>query len=142
MMPRRVLIAIALACLALGVALHQGLGSGSRTVASATGSHAISREGLLSLPAAAQAPISAALGRDQAVYRIHGLVAHNPAQRLVARFGRSGVAVTAHSARFAIALKAFGRPSSLRPLAAGSPVASADRVTYARGPVREWPGTA
>src|SRR3984957_18354920 len=137
----RVLLALplALACLMLGVALHQGLsGSGSRTIASGTGSHAISREGLLSLPAAAQAPISAALGRDQAAYRIHRLVAHNPAQRLRARFGRSGVAVTAGSARFAIALKAFGRPSSLRPLAASSPVASADRVTYARGPVREW----
>ncbi|HXQ01195.1 MAG TPA: hypothetical protein VN845_14170, partial [Solirubrobacteraceae bacterium] len=132
-------LALALACLMLGVALHQGLlSSESRTVASGTGSHAISQEGLLSLPAAMQAPISAALGRDQAAYRIHGLVAHNPAQQLVARFGRSGVAVTAGSARFAIALMAFGRPSSLRPLVASSPLASADRVTYARGPVREW----
>jgi hypothetical protein len=36
-------------------------------------------------------------------------------------------------------LKAFGRPNALRrTLASASPVASADRVTYARGPVREW----
>jgi hypothetical protein len=132
-------LALALTCLILGVVLHAGLlGSGSRKVASGTSSHAISREGLLSLPAAAQAPVSAALGRDEAAYRLHGLVARNPAQRLLARFGRSGVAVTAGSARFAMALKAFGRPSSLRPLAASSPVASADRVTYARGPVHEW----
>jgi hypothetical protein len=132
-------LALALACLMLGVVLHQGLlGSGGRAVVSGVGSHAISREGLLGLPLAAQAPISAALGRDEAVYRIRGLVARNPAQGLLARFGRSGVAVMAGSARFAIALKAFGRPSSLRPLAASSPVASADRVTYARGPVREW----
>jgi trimeric autotransporter adhesin len=94
--------------------------------------------GLLSLPAAAQAPVSAALGRDQAAYRIRGLVARNPAQRLAAQFGRSGVAVTAGSARFAIALKAFGRGGVLRALAAVSPVARADRVSYARGPVREW----
>jgi FG-GAP repeat len=90
------------------------------------------------LPAAAQAPVSAALGRDQAAYRINGLVARNPAQRLVARFGHSGVAVTAGSARFGIALEAFGRPNALRALAPGSPVARSDRVTYARGPVHEW----
>ncbi len=94
--------------------------------------------GLLSLPAAAQAPVSAALGEDEAAYKIDGLVARNPAQRLAARFGRSGVAVTAGSTRFAISLKAFGRPNALRALALGSPVASADRVTYARGPVRQW----
>jgi hypothetical protein len=105
----------------------------------AAGTHrSWARAGLLSLPAAAQAPVSAALGRDQAAYQIHGLVARNPAQRLAARFGRSGVAVTAGSARFAIALEAFGRSNALRALTPGSPVASADRVTYARGPVREW----
>jgi hypothetical protein len=93
---------------------------------------------LLSLPAAAAGPVSAALGRDEAAYRIRGLVANNPAQRLSARFGRSRVAVTAGSARFAIALKAFGRGGALRALAAVSPVARADRVSYARGPVREW----
>ena len=135
----RVAVALALACVSLGAMVHQGLsGSASRTAASGTGPHAISRDGLLSLPLAAQAPVSAALGRDETAYRIHGLVARNPAQRFSARFGRSGVAVTAGSARFAIALKAFGRPSSLRLIAAGSPVASADRVSYARGAVREW----
>jgi hypothetical protein len=96
------------------------------------------RAGLLSLPAAAQGPVSAALGRDQSVYRIRGLVARNPAQRLTARFGRAGVSVAAGSARFTIALKAFGRASGLRALAPVSPVASADRVSYARGPVGEW----
>jgi FG-GAP repeat len=137
--PMRVAVALALACVALGAMVHQGLsGFASRTVTSGTSPHVIAREGLLSLPLSAQAPVSAALGRDEAAYRIHGLVAGNPAQRFSARFGRSGVAVTAGSARFAIALKAFGRPSSLRLLAAGSPAASAGQVSYARGPVREW----
>jgi hypothetical protein len=94
--------------------------------------------GLLSLPTAAQDSVSAALGRDQAAYHIRGLVARNPAQRLAAQFARSGVAVTAGSARFAIALKAFGRGGVLRALPPGLPVARADRVSYARGPVREW----
>jgi hypothetical protein len=94
--------------------------------------------GLLSVPAAARAPISAALGRDQAEYQIRGLAAHNPSQGLAARFGRSGVAITAGRTRFGIALTAFGRGGTLRPLAAVPPVASSDRVTYARGPVREW----
>ncbi len=94
--------------------------------------------GLLSLPAAAAGPVSAALGRDEAAYWIRGLVANNPAQRLSARFAHSGVAVTAGSARLDISLRAFGRRSALRALPPGLPVASADRVDYARGPVREW----
>jgi hypothetical protein len=40
--------------------------------------------------------------------------------------------------RFAIALRAFGRGGTLRPPAAVSPVASSDRVSYARGAMREW----
>jgi FG-GAP repeat len=69
---------------------------------------------------------------------MRGLVAHNPAQRLTARFGRAGVTIRAGRGRFAITLQAFGRAGTLRPLAAVSPVASSDRVSYARGPVREW----
>jgi hypothetical protein len=86
---------------------------------------------------AAQGPVSAALGSDQAAYRLDGLVARNPAQGLSARFGRSGVAVTAGSAQFAISLQAFGRGDALHPLAPVSPVASAGRVSYARGSLRE-----
>jgi hypothetical protein len=136
--PKRVLVAMALSCLALGVVLHQGLAVGSRSVPSVVSSHANSREGLLSLPLAAQGPVSTALGHDQAAYRIEGLVANNPAQRLSARFGRSGVAIAAGSARFAISLKAFGRGSELRALAPVLPVASDDRVSYAHGSLSEW----
>jgi hypothetical protein len=96
------------------------------------------RADLQSLPAVAAGPISAALGRDQAAYRIQGLVAHNPAQRISARFARSGVAIRAASAHLGVALKAFGRQGAVRALPAVLPVASASRVTYARGPVREW----
>src|ERR1700729_3892935 len=70
--PKRVLVAMALSCLALGVVLHQGLAVGSGPVPSVMRSHADSREGLLSLPLAAQGPVSTALGRHQAAYRIEG----------------------------------------------------------------------
>src|ERR1700722_9542226 len=136
---RRLLVGVTLACLVLGVAFHRGLDGGSRPVPSGVNSRAASSHGgLLSLPVAAQGPISAALGRGEAAYRIAGLLARNPAQRLSARFERSGVAITAGSARFAISLKAFGRGSALGALAAASPVASANRVSYAHGSLSEW----
>jgi hypothetical protein len=147
---RVVLLALLAAVGALTAVALASWGSGgapARTVAAphrvlgerSAGAYRSPRQaGLLSLPAAAQASVSAALGRDQAAYRIRGLVARNPAQRLSARFGRSGVAIKTGSARFGIALKAFGRAGALRALSPVVPVASADRVSYARGPVREW----
>jgi hypothetical protein len=136
--PRRVLVAVALACLAFaGVLYVVAAGHGGSAVSGAR-SRGWSREGLLSLPVAAQAPVSAALGHDQAAYRISGLVAHNQAQHLSARFGRSGASITTGSTRFAISLKGFGRAQALRALAPVSPVVSVNRVSYVRGSVREW----
>jgi FG-GAP repeat len=134
--PRRALIA--LACLALALVLHQGLAGDGRPVGSLVRLHAASRAGLSSLPLVERGPVSAALGRDEAAYRIDGFVARNAAQHFSAGFGRSGVAITARSGRFAIALEAFGRGSALQPVASVSPVASGNRVSYARGSLREW----
>jgi hypothetical protein len=135
----RVLVAAAFLCLLLAALLHQGLGAGSQPAAPGAHPRVESQTGLLSLPPAARGPVSAALGRDQAaVYRLDGLVARNPAQRLVARFGRSGVAITAGSASFDIGLRAFGRGSALTALAPVSPAVSANQVSYVRGSVREW----
>jgi hypothetical protein len=64
--------------------------------------------GLLRLPAAAQGPISAALGRDAAAYRITGLTATNPAQRLSARFSVGGVMVRSGATRFGLRLNGPG----------------------------------
>lgn len=138
--PGRVLAAAAAAllCLALLALLDQSLGSRSRPAASIVRSPVESKGGLLSLPVAAQGPVSTALGRDQAAYRLDGLVARNAAQGLVARFGRSGVAITAGGSRFDVALRAFGREGALRALPAVAPVASANRVSYERGSMDEW----
>jgi hypothetical protein len=93
---------------------------------------------LASLPAAAQGPVSAALGRGEPAYRVAGLRARNPAQRLRVGFSRAGVAIASGRARFRIGLSAYGYSSSVRPLAFVAPVASANRVSYRRGSLSEW----
>ena len=109
-----------------------------RAASLAAASRAGARYDLLSLPQAAQGPVSAALGRGLPAYRIHGLAAHNPAQRFSARFDRSEVAITVGSTRFGIAVKEFGRGVAQHALPPVSPTVSADRVNYSRGLVREW----
>jgi hypothetical protein len=136
--PWRMVAAVALLCLGLVVLLHQGWGHASRPVASVVRSHVESQQDLLSLPEAARGPVSSALGREQAGYRVDGLMARNPAQGFSARFGRSGVAITSASAQFDLALRAFGRGSVLRMVPSVAPVASASGVSYRRGGLREW----
>jgi len=96
------------------------------------------RGGLASLPAAAQGPVSAALGRDQQAYRLVGLRALNPAQRLRVGFSSRGVAVASGGARFSMALSAYGYAGALRPSQAATPRVSANRVSYDRGALSEW----
>jgi FG-GAP repeat len=105
-----------------------------------TSSEAPGRDGLaalLRLPAAAQGPISAALGRDAADYRITGLTAANRAQRLSARFTVNGVVVHSGAARFSLGLSGLGRGDATREVAAAAPVTSGGSVLYARPGLRE-----
>ncbi len=94
--------------------------------------------GLASLPQAAQGPISAALGRDDPAYRVLGLRALNPAQHLRVGFSRVGVTVASRGARLGLTLSAYGYASALRALGSVAPQASANRVSYSHGAVREW----
>jgi hypothetical protein len=100
------------------------------------------RDGLLSLPAAAQGPVSAALGADQGTYRVGvsrgGFVAATPAQRLHSTFTRSGVLVASAGVRVGLSLAAVGLGDSLRPLGAVAPTAKANRVSYQRPGLTEW----
>jgi hypothetical protein len=125
-------------CLGLFVLLAQGLGHGSRPASTVVRSHVQAQAGLLSLPVAARGPVSSALGRDQAAYRLAGLLARNPAQGFSAWFGRSGVAITAGSASFEIGLRALGRGSVLRAVPSVAPITGANGVSYRRGGLREW----
>jgi hypothetical protein len=118
-----------------GAGTRAAAGDGAAGAPGAT--HARSRADLASLPLAAQAPVSAALGADQAGYRIEALGARNAAQRLSVKFSASGAAIVAGSARFTLALTAFGRAGALRTLAPVSSVETANRVTYQHRAVRE-----
>ncbi len=93
-----------------------------------------SPQGLASLPLAAQAPVSAAIGAARPGYaaRVEDgkLVAANPDQHLRARFDRSGAEIRAGKARVGLLLAGLGVGSSLTPLAGVSPSADANRVVY------------
>src|SRR5689334_14005792 len=96
------------------------------------------RPDLTSLPMAAQGPVSAALGRDSAAYRVRGLQAVNPVQRFRAGFSRRGVKVVSGPARLGITLSAYGNGSALQPVRSALPSANANRVRYAHGDLTEW----
>ena len=80
----------------------------------------------VSLPATAQGPISAALGRYDRAYWIRGARAVNPDQSLRLQFSSSGVTVA--SGRGYLRLGVIG----------AAPVVRANRVSYAQGGVSEW----
>src|SRR3984885_8043575 len=91
------------------------------------------------IPFAARGPISAVLGAHQSSYRITGLRASNPAQRLRATFSHAGVTVASGSARVRLGLAGFGYASALHRVGSVSPRVAANRVDYVRGGgVDEW----
>ena len=94
--------------------------------------------GLMSLPLSAQGAISTALGREQPGYQLRGLRGFNPAQHMQLGFSRGGATVYSGRAHLGVTLSAYGYASALRPLGTVSPRASANRVSYAHGPVKEW----
>jgi hypothetical protein len=113
-----------------------------------------------SLPAAALGPVSAAIGADDAAYRVSGagpgaFRAVSRRERLAARFGpsgvtlrsggalggalRSGVAGRVGAAILGLRLSAVGYAGArLRPLGEVAPRASGNRVSYQRDGVSEW----
>ena len=95
------------------------------------------RHGLASLPVAAQA-VSAALGADEGAYRVRGLQAVNPAQRLGMAFTRRGVTIASGGARLGVTLSGYGYAGALQPLRSVAPRASANRVSYSHGALQEW----
>ncbi len=143
----RALAAAALALLLLGAALWHGAlwhGFAVQRHSPAPAAHAANRShgGLLSLPAAALAPVSRALGSELPAYRVgrakEGFQAVSRPQRLRARFERSGVTLSSGELRLGMRLQAVGYGSSLRTLGGVMPRARANRVTYARPGLSEW----
>ncbi len=138
----RALVAAAVLSLVLGAALFQGVAGERSSVVPAVRSGGFSHKGLLSLPLAAQGPVSAALGAPGAAYQIvasdGGFAAASSAQRLSVRFGRSGVSVSSGATRVGLSLQAVGYGTSLRALGEVAPRVKANRVVYARAGLSEW----
>jgi trimeric autotransporter adhesin len=93
---------------------------------------------LLRIPAAAQAPVSAALGRDDAAYRIAGMSITNPEQRLSAHFVTAGARIGTGAVRFTLGLTGVGRGTRVQPVAPVEPRVAGQVVRYDyRGSVSE-----
>jgi hypothetical protein len=94
------------------------------------------------VPAAARAVVSEALGRDDRRYRARrargGVVVENAAQSLAGRFDRRGVAVRAGADTFRLSLQAAGYGDALEPVPQASPRGTANRVEFRRGGLTEW----
>jgi hypothetical protein len=143
MLPWSALPVAAVLSLAMGVALYERLAPGRSSIAPGlVRPHALSRESLLSLPLAAQGPVSAALGADRPAYRVRddqgGLSASNPAQHLTTTFTRSAVSVSLGAAQVGLSLRATGYGSTLTSVAPTAPRAHGNRVVYPHPGVSEW----
>ena len=138
----RALVIAALLSVLLGAALSESLAGERSSVAPAVRSGGFSHKGLLSLPLAAQGPVSAALGADDRAYRVGawkgGFAAVSPAQRLSVRFERSGVSLSSRATRVGLSLRAVGYGASLRAAGTVAPRVKNNRVLYARAGLSEW----
>jgi hypothetical protein len=98
--------------------------------------------GLSILPADAQGPISAALGRDDSSYWVRrsadGFCGENPRQALAAEFTKKGAEVRGHNLQWVIETRAYGYGNALRPVKAVAPDARGNRVEYQRNGITEW----
>jgi RHS repeat-associated protein len=140
--PWRLVAGGALLVAVVGLALWHGLAAEPPVLRHVTRAGVSSPRGLSTLPLTAQAEISAALGDDQGAYRISrlgsGYQALNPAQRLRARFDRSGVLVQAGGLRLGLGLGAAGHGAAPTALAPGLPRAQGNRVVYFRSGLSGW----
>jgi hypothetical protein len=108
----------------------------------AFGATAYSGTGISTLPAAAQARISADLGRGSPAYRVRkrgaGLDMVNAGQKVAARFTARGIVVRAGNASWGMALRAYGYAGAMQAVNQVGPQAGGNRVAYRRGILTEW----
>jgi hypothetical protein len=93
---------------------------------------------LTDLPAAARGPIATALAAEDPAFAVRGLRAANPYQGFQERFSASGVTLRSGAARLRLTLSGYGRVASMTRARPATPRAVANRVSYARGGLREW----
>jgi IPT/TIG domain-containing protein/fibronectin type III domain protein/FG-GAP repeat protein len=136
---RLTILGIVLACLAGPLTSSLGPGSsGRRVIHVPDTAQRQATASLLRLSPVARGPISAALGGGEAAYRVSGLRAGNPAQRMRLGFSSRGVTLSSGPTHLSIALAGVGRGGALRPARPAAPLVRSNRVTYVRGALREW----
>ena len=100
------------------------------------------RVGWPSVPLAARAPVSAALGAHGRGYRMHagdgGFHALSSQQGLQAWFGPAGARISSRGSVVGLRLTGIGFGRSLAPITAVAPSAAANRVSYSHARVSEW----
>jgi len=131
----------ALLALFVAVAVLEGSSTG-RSAAPPAHAGLAPRAAFSSLPRALRALASGSLAATAPSFDVSAaggaFTAQNAGQGLRARFDRAGVEVVSGGTRVGLRLRAAGYGSSLRPLAAVSPLARANRVSYARAGLTEW----
>ena len=134
---RSLCLAVALA----GVAsmLAHGLFSAGPNPSPPPVAHALTPTGGLALlPPAARGVVSASLGAQMPGYRLAGLgaaaIARNPSQGIRGEFGNTGAALTSGRLRLRLGPAVIGTVAT----EGASRAVAANRITYSRGPVREW----
>jgi hypothetical protein len=139
--PWRAALAIVLAALVCAGLLAGALDRGEKNV-NGPFHPALMHAGLLTLPATAQGPVSAALGADVPTYTVHrsaaGFGALNAGQRLRESFTSAGASVSAAATRVGLSLRSVGFGSSLVTVGKVSPYVLGDRVSYRHPGVSEW----
>jgi hypothetical protein len=122
---------------ALGVVLGIVEGSNTPPSAGAQGTD------WSSIPLMARGPVSAALGADNAAYRLGESAggrwrAVNTTQRLSATFDRTGMLVRSGGSLVGVRLAGVGFDGSLEPVGEVAPLNHDNRLVYAHPGVREW----
>lgn len=133
---RLVLVVCGALALAGGVAAIEPVGASGPASGPSARLHTV--RGLSPLPAAARAPISAAVGADERGYWVRGLRASDRAQRLAFTFSPTGVRIASRAGWVRLSLTAVGRGGTLTRVRPVTPTAHLNRVTYDRGTVHEW----
>ena len=137
--PRHRRSSLGLVVLALVGAVLAALGGGGSSPTAPDGRAASRMSGSAAgLPLGARGPIGAALGRAAHGYWLRGLRAANSAQHLRVTFDPRGVNIDSSLGQLRLSLAAYGHRGALRAPRLAPPLVRTNRVTYRRGPLREW----
>lgn len=94
------------------------------------------------LPAAAQAQIAAAIGKDDPGYHAtpegDGFRMAAPNNTIAASFSAEGVEFSHGASRWRMTLRGYGYSQGIRPMPAARPTGTLNRVEYRRGALTEW----